>query len=132
MSGSGQIDFSSEGEPEGKPPMGEVETTRRSNVVAGLEARDHENELAFHEIVTAKFIIGRSPDCNLCITGDTKTSRKHACIKQTPVGYSIEDMGSSNGTFVNDQKIKGVTELKVDDQILIGKQNFVFKISLGE
>lgn len=125
------VDFSNEGEPDDSASSHGVETTRRSNVAAGLEVTDKNGEVAFHEIVTGSFVIGRSPSCNL-IVNDTKTSRKHAAIKQLEVGYTIEDLGSSNGTLVNGQKISGVISLKVGDKIVVGKQHFVFKISLAE
>lgn len=123
-------DFSNEGEPDDSASSHGVETTRRSSVAAGLEVTDKDGEVAFHEMVTNSFVIGRSPSCNLIIN-DTKTSRKHAVIKQLDVGYTIEDLGSSNGTLVNGQKISGIVSLKIDDKIVIGKQHFVFKISLA-
>ncbi len=120
-------DFSNEGDPDDLGSSNGVETTRRSSVAAGLEAIDKNGEIAFHEMVTNSFVIGRSPSCNLIIN-DTKTSRKHAVIKQLNVGYTIEDLGSSNGTLVNGQNISGVVSLKIDDKVVIGKQHFVLKI----
>ena len=48
-------------------------------------------------------VIGRSPECNITVN-EQSVSRKHAsCTIDGEV--SIQDLGSSNGTFVNDNKI---------------------------
>jgi hypothetical protein len=44
--------------------------------------------------------IGRSPECDYVID-DRQVSRKHAIIKKTEKGYTIEDLDSKNGTFLN-------------------------------
>jgi thioredoxin reductase (NADPH) len=46
-------------------------------------------------------VIGRHPDCG-CVVNDPQVSGKHARIVQTPEGTVITDLGSSNGTFVNE------------------------------
>ena len=41
----------------------------------------------------------------------------------------IYDLGSENGTIVNDEEIKGPKELKDDDIIIMGKTKFLFKLA---
>ena len=45
-------------------------------------------------------IVGRHAECDLCIDDDA-ISRRHALIKAEDDGYYVEDLGSSNGTFLN-------------------------------
>ncbi len=48
--------------------------------------------------------IGRSPKAQIVIL-DQGVSRLHARILETSGGFSIEDLGTTNGTFVNDQAV---------------------------
>ncbi|MBK8205193.1 MAG: FHA domain-containing protein [Planctomycetes bacterium] len=113
-----------------KPTSEAMVPTRKSGVQAGLEETVG-TETLFHAIVTDIFNIGRDPECNLVIRKDTKTSRKHATITRQGMAYVLEDNGSSNGTIVNGEKIKGAYELKVGDNVKIGHREFVFARRTG-
>lgn len=63
-------------------------------------------------------IIGRSSDLDMVLVEDM-VSRKHAKITCTSGKILIEDLGSTNGTFVNGEKVKQ-SRLKEGDRILIG------------
>jgi pSer/pThr/pTyr-binding forkhead associated (FHA) protein len=65
-----------------------------------------------------EIIIGRSSDLDMVLVEDM-VSRKHAKIGTSEQGVTIQDLGSTNGTFVNGEKIRSV-ELKDGDRILIG------------
>ncbi|HJU40073.1 MAG TPA: FHA domain-containing protein [Tahibacter sp.] len=62
--------------------------------------------------------IGRQQDCDIAIPGD-EISRHHAKIQVLPDGVMVEDMGSANGTFINDKRVhsgvlKAGEELRLD------------------
>lgn len=62
--------------------------------------------------------IGRHQDCDISLPGD-EISRHHARVQVLPDGVMVEDMGSANGTFVNDKRvhsgvIKPGEELRLD------------------
>ena len=62
--------------------------------------------------------IGRQQDCDISLPGD-EISRHHARIQVLPDGVMVEDMGSANGTFINDKRvhsgvIKPGEELRLD------------------
>ncbi|MFY0579594.1 DUF4388 domain-containing protein [Cystobacter fuscus] len=66
-----------------------------------------------------QIVIGRSSELDMVLVEDM-VSRKHARISVNGAGQiSIEDLGSTNGTFVNGEKVKQST-LKEGDRILIG------------
>ncbi|WP_404785810.1 pentapeptide repeat-containing protein [Altericista sp. CCNU0014] len=72
--------------------------------------------------------IGRSPDCHFILSPEYSTvSRYHAkfeLVKQDgEVVWQVQDLGTPNGTFVNNQRIKDFKYLKSGDCITLGKTN---------
>src|SRR5579871_535333 len=74
------------------------------------------------------YTIGRSSD-NQLVVQDTKVSSHHAQIRAARQGYEIIDLGSSNGTFVNEQRIAAYAPrlLSNGDQIRLGDTGFLFE-----
>lgn len=70
--------------------------------------------------------IGRDAT-NLVAIEDGKASREHAKVRFADGIYSITDMGSSNGTYVNDRQISGQVPLSDGDLIRIGDTTLAFK-----
>ncbi|XZE43853.1 ATP-binding protein [Pirellulaceae bacterium SH467] len=68
--------------------------------------------------------IGRDSQCEIHLS-DSETSRHHAVIEFREGQYWIRDLGSSNGTFVNDQRVSE-SKLTSGDRIQIGKQMLLF------
>lgn len=76
--------------------------------------------------VHSHLIIGRTKECNLVIE-DPSVSRKHLELIQSENSYKWKDLGSTNGTFINGQKMLA-GELHTGDTIQIGKTIFRFVI----
>ena len=75
------------------------------------------------------FVFGRSPDVDL-VLNDQKVSRRHALISRRGDRYTLTDMNSRNGTFLNGKKIEKETALYANDRIsIIGKYYFLFQDS---
>lgn len=62
---------------------------------------------------------------------DTEVSRRHAVLRAGPGGLVIEDLGSSNGTFVNDQRISSSTPLRTGDVVMLGQTRFDVEAEAG-
>lgn len=67
--------------------------------------------------------IGRHPDSDIFLD-DITVSRRHAEIRRNASGFSLHDVGSLNGTYVNRERVEGA-ELRSGDEIQIGKFKLV-------
>lgn len=65
--------------------------------------------------------VGRAPSCEINLDGDPLVSRFHAVLRSHNGAYSITDLGSSNGTLVNDAEIHAETPLHEGDEVTIGE-----------
>ncbi len=68
-----------------------------------------------------QLVIGRDSSSGIAIN-DAEVSRKHARLNFQGGKYVIEDLGSTNGTFVNGQRITGAAVLKSGDVVSLGEQ----------
>ncbi len=69
-------------------------------------------------------LIGRTPDATLDLH-DQYMSSRHAVIARTPSGYVVEDLGSTNGTYVNDRRITAPTPITPADTLRIGRTTII-------
>jgi tetratricopeptide (TPR) repeat protein len=77
------------------------------------------------DVGASGLIVGRSLDANVSLGEDVTVSKQHARIARTPSGQMyVEDLGSRNGTYVNDMKIVGRHDLRAQDTIRIGSTTF--------
>ncbi|HDP69989.1 MAG TPA: FHA domain-containing protein [Actinobacteria bacterium] len=72
-----------------------------------------------------KFTIGRAPENNLFLK-DVFISKQHSVIREDNGKIFLHDLESSNGTFLNGERIKKPRELKVGDKIQVGQTTFEF------
>lgn len=68
--------------------------------------------------------LGRSPDSDVFLD-DVTVSRRHAEIRRGPDGFTIHDLGSMNGTYVNRERVE-MTKLAQRDEVQIGRFRLVF------
>lgn len=73
-----------------------------------------------------QIIMGRSPDVDLQLDDDI-TSRSHASVEVSPEGLILEDLASSNGTYVNGEPIERCY-LSSRDEVSIGAYTLKFKL----
>ncbi len=73
-------------------------------------------------------VIGRSRDCDV-VLGDSNVSRRHARVQFGPDdGWTIEDLGSTNGVHVNGRQISGPATLQAGDRLDIGTVSARFEV----
>lgn len=72
-----------------------------------------------YELEQENLIIGRDINSHIVIN-DAEVSRKHTVLKMQSGGYVIEDLGSTNGSFVNGQRLMGPHLLKHGETITLG------------
>jgi hypothetical protein len=108
------------------PPSGNVDVEDRTFIVPeALLLSEADNGQAVNFRLTALTYIGRSEDNQLRLL-DPGVSRRHVLVMATPGGYTIRDLGSQNGTYVNGTRVDE-SPLADGDRITIGEINLVFR-----
>lgn len=70
-------------------------------------------------------LVGRDASCSLPLHDDS-VSRRHALIEPHGVSHLISDLGSTNGTYVNEQIVQSACPLAAGDRIRFGNQIFKY------
>lgn len=91
------------------------------------------NNGRIYKLSTGIFTVGRSNSCSIVIN-DTRVSRQHArihiSVKKKKNYIFIKDLGSTNGTSINNSMMKSTKRLKVGDRIQFGnEENFIMATS---
>lgn len=71
-------------------------------------------------------ILGRAMESGVVILSN-RASREHAQIRREGRKVFLEDMESTNGTFLNNERIQGSAQLRDGDQVLVGDVIFTFR-----
>jgi serine/threonine protein kinase len=80
--------------------------------------------------VDEEFLIGRQEEGEGTLGQDAEISRHHARIARSGGAFTIEDLGSTNGTFVNGRQITGAEILSPGDRIQVGATTLVVQVSV--
>ena len=70
-----------------------------------------------------KFLIGRAKECALR-AGSEAISRRHCAIVRDNGRWTVRDLGSRNGTYLNEQRISDVVPIKPGDELRVGPLKF--------
>ena len=70
-------------------------------------------------------VVGKAPDCDV-VLNDPSISGRHAEFIAGRTGFRVNDLGSTNGTYVNDKKVTNA-DLVDNDTVRLGRTNFKFK-----
>ena len=71
-------------------------------------------------LTTSPVVIGRNPEASLSVDDDSM-SGAHARVSPDAHGWVIEDLGSTNGTWVDDERLRGVVPLVPGTRIRVGQ-----------
>ncbi len=78
-----------------------------------------------HHLTGETIVIGRAVENDIVITSK-RVSREHACVRREGWRVMLEDLGSTNGTYLNDERVMSPMALHDEDRIKIGDVVFVF------
>jgi pSer/pThr/pTyr-binding forkhead associated (FHA) protein len=111
--------------PSGRPvsPPRKERMGRKPTLVA-LDQRGRRTRL--NAFLGDQVVLGRGPECGVELK-DEFASTMHAKIYQSEGRYYVEDLGSTNGTYVNGRRINSPTELRSGDTIKIGRTEMEFR-----
>lgn len=72
-------------------------------------------------------LIGRDPHAAAMLEGDGFVSARHAIVRVRGTSTSVVDLGSTNGTFVNGERIAIETRLSPGDEVAVGSTRMIFE-----
>jgi predicted component of type VI protein secretion system len=72
-------------------------------------------------------VLGRSRECDV-VLDDSGISRRHAQIRPRGEGWTIADLGSTNGVRLNGRRVEGEASLRGGDRVELGSTEIVFEL----
>jgi pSer/pThr/pTyr-binding forkhead associated (FHA) protein len=79
-----------------------------------------------HQLHGETTTIGRAVECDVVITSK-RVSREHARLRRNGRRVMLEDLNSTNGTFLNDERLLEPMELRDGDTVSVGDVKFIFR-----
>ncbi len=107
---------------------GQETVVSQPHTTAALSIHEGAQAGATYPLSEKAAVIGREPGVDI-ILEDEESSRRHAEISWQVGQFIITDIGSTNGTFVNDTKITAPHMLRPDDRIMVGNTTLVFEVT---
>jgi predicted component of type VI protein secretion system len=97
-----------------------------------LVVRTGPNPGVVYDLTKEVALLGRDVN-NDIVLGDAEVSRQHSRLTRTPGGYVLEDLGSTNGTFVNGERLVAPRVLSGGDMLGLGENvTLVFESSVPQ
>lgn len=106
------------------PLVGSMSSTVAGAITSAVVLEDGTRYVLDTERVT----IGRQSSCSIVIR-DTNVSREHVQLRRRPSGWTLRDIGSTNGTKLNGVRVEGEQMLANGDVIMLGAIKVTFEIS---
>src|SRR5437016_5441366 len=97
-----------------------------AKLIEVANALDQTREIS---IVKDEFLVGRGSDCDLRLH-DAAISRHHCLLRLRGDEATISDLGSSNGTYLNGQRVRSQAAVHNGDRLQLG--DHVFLLQLGD
>ena len=83
------------------------------------------------ELQTDRSTVGKAAENDVPLADDATASHLHAVLERFQAGWCVSDLGSSNGTWVNGERIWASRRLRHGDEIRIGQTRLIFRDPLG-
>jgi predicted component of type VI protein secretion system len=78
------------------------------------------------ELGPERATIGKAAENDITVADDPTASHLHAVVEQFAAGWCVTDLGSSNGTWVNGERIWASRRLRHGDEVRVGQTRLVF------
>ena len=78
-------------------------------------------------LTDGEYVVGRDPDADVYVDSPS-VSRRHALIRISEAGATIEDLGSRNGTYIGDRRIDQPGTIRNGDAVRVGSTVLTFRI----
>lgn len=75
--------------------------------------------------------VGTAAENDVTLDDDPTASHLHAILERFPAGWCVTDLGSSNGTWVNGERIWASRRLRHGDEIRVGQTRLIFRDPLS-
>jgi pSer/pThr/pTyr-binding forkhead associated (FHA) protein len=75
--------------------------------------------------------VGKAAENDISLAEDPTASHLHAILERFPAGWCVTDLGSSNGTWVNGERIWSSLRLRHGDEIRVGQSRLIFRDPLN-
>lgn len=80
------------------------------------------------DLEAGRATIGRGQANDVALPWDRTVSTLHAVLQRYPSGWSVRDLGSTNGTFVNNTRVTAEQRLRNGDEVTVGASRLVFRL----
>ena len=81
------------------------------------------------ELTGDRVTVGKGTENDVALADDPTASRLHAVLERFPAGWCVTDVGSSNGTYLNGERIWAQQRLRHGDEMRIGRTRLLFRNS---
>jgi hypothetical protein len=71
--------------------------------------------------LTGEVTVGRGPGCSISLPDDTFVSQVHARVFHRDGEWWVEDLGSTNGTYINDERVRSAVVVRSGDRVQFGQ-----------
>lgn len=115
----------SKDEKESKTEALPINVSSRNPVIILTDKTD--GNITHRSEISGRVVIGKdSSSCQIVISDDKAVSRRHCVIEERGRRFSIIDNNSTNGTFLNGERLSGRIPLKEGDVVKIGRREYIF------
>jgi pSer/pThr/pTyr-binding forkhead associated (FHA) protein len=83
------------------------------------------------ELQSDRTTVGKAAENHIALPEDPTASGLHAILERFPAGWCVTDLGSSNGTWVNGERIWASHRLRNGDEIRLGQTRLIFRDPLS-
>jgi pSer/pThr/pTyr-binding forkhead associated (FHA) protein len=79
------------------------------------------------DLAAERSTIGKAVENDIPVADDATASHLHAVLERFPAGWCVTDLGSSNGTWLNGERIWASRRLRHGDEIRVGQTRLIFR-----